>query len=151
MNHRPLAVLAVLVTVMVLLAAPVSAQAPANGKAFVTPKTPDGQPDLQGVWSNSTTVPLERPANLGAKEFYTDEEYAAMQKRAADRANQGKQTTPGTVADVHYDLSQFGLDRREAAKNLRTSLIVGPEGKVPALLPAAQTRQQERQAYQRVH
>jgi len=153
MNHRPLAVVAVLVTVMVLLAAPFYAQAPAKaaGKAFVPPKTPDGQPDLQGVWSNSTTVPLERPANLGAKEFYTEEEYAAMQKRAAERASQGKQTTPGTVADVHYDLSQFGLDRREAAKNLRTSLIIGPEGKVPPLLPAAQKRQQERAAYQRVH
>jgi hypothetical protein len=65
MNHRLLTALAALVTVMVLLAAPVSAQAPA--KALVTPKTADGQPDLQGVWSNATSVPLERPANLGAK------------------------------------------------------------------------------------
>ena len=154
MNHRSLAPLAVLVTGMVLLAAPLSAQTP-KGKAYVAPKTTDGQPDLQGVWSNATTVPLERPAALGAKEFYTEEEYAAMQAKSAERAEtnraNGRNTTPGTIEDVHYDLSQFGLDRRETAKSLRTSSIVGPEGRVPALLPAAQKRQQERAAFQRAH
>ena len=37
------------------------------------PRTPDGKPDLQGVYSNAQTIPVERPAYLGAKEFYTDE------------------------------------------------------------------------------
>src|SRR5262245_22709710 len=41
-----------------------------------TKKTPDGQPDLQGFWSSSTAVPLERPVNCGTKEFWTDEEIA---------------------------------------------------------------------------
>jgi hypothetical protein len=158
MNHRLLAALAALVTVMVLLTAPMSAQAPAakaSAKVYVAPRTPDGQPDLQGVWSNATSVPLERPKELGSREYYTEEEYAKLQAAAAARQEQnrenGRNTTPGTVADVHYDLSQFGLDIREQAKDLRTSLITGPEGRVPPMIPAAQKRLQERAAFQREH
>src|SRR5262245_63014942 len=102
-----------------------AAAAPGTGKPYVVPKTPDGQPDLQGFWSNTTYVPLERPANV-TKEFYTPEEAAVIIKNAASRETE--QTTPGTVEDVHYDFSQFGLDRSQAtrAQNLRTSLIVDP-------------------------
>jgi hypothetical protein len=66
------------------------------------------------------------------KAFYTPEEAAAAEKRAA--AAESAQTEPGTVADVHYDFTQFGLDRSQAARarNLRTSLIVDPpNGKLP--------------------
>src|SRR5262245_36080830 len=42
-----------------------------------TKKTPDGQPDLQGFWSTSSSVPMERPASCGAREFYTEEEMKA--------------------------------------------------------------------------
>ncbi len=97
------------------------------------PRTADGQPDLQGFWTNSTYVPLERPANV-TKEFYTPEEALAVEKRAAER--ESEQTEPGTVADVHYDFTQFGLDRSQStfSRSLRTSLIVDPpDGKVPAL------------------
>ena len=56
----------------------VSAQAP----AYKVPRTPDGQPDLQGFWSNSTYTPLERPDKV-TKEFYTPEEAVAVEKAAA--------------------------------------------------------------------
>ena len=105
----------------------VGAQAP----TYKTPRTPDGQPDLQGFWSNATYTPLERPDNV-TKEFYTPEEAKAAEKTAAAREN--AQTDPGTVADVHYDFTQFGLDRSQAtlARSLRTSLIVDPKnGKLP--------------------
>jgi len=107
----------------------VSAQAP----AYKTPRTPDGQPDLQGFWSNATYTPLERPDNV-TKEFYTPEEALAAEKAAAAREN--AQTDPGTVADVHYDFTQFGLDRSQAtlARSRRTSLIVDPKnGKLPPI------------------
>jgi hypothetical protein len=107
----------------------VAAQRP----AYKVPRTPDGQPDLQGFWSNATYTPLERPDNV-AKEFYTPEEAAAAEKAAA--ARETAQTEPGTVADVHYDFTQFGLDRSQAtlARTLRTSLIVDPpNGKLPAV------------------
>ena len=98
-------------------AAPASAAA---GKAYKAPRTPDGQPDLQGFWTNSTYVPLERPNGV-TKEFYTPAEAEAAIKVAAER--EAEQTEPGTTADVHYDFSQFGLDRSQSkfAMNSRTS------------------------------
>jgi hypothetical protein len=114
------------------------------------PNTPDGQPDLQGVWTNATTVPFERPKELGAKEFYTEAELAQIAKRGVPR-------TPvagaGTTGDVHYDLAQFGLERNQAkvAPNLRTSLIVGPEGRIPPLLPEAEKRLADRAALVKGH
>ena len=105
----------------------------AQGPAYKVPRTPDGQPDLQGFWSNATYTPLERPDNV-TKEFYTPAEAAAAEKAAA--ARESAETEPGTVADVHYDFTQFGLDRSQAtlARSLRTSLIVDPKnGKLPPI------------------
>jgi len=107
--------------------------------------------NLQGVWSNATTTPLERPKNLGSKEFYTDDEIAAMAKKAEERASTPRVTEPGSRADVHYDGGQFGLDVRETASNRRTSLIVGPTGTVPPLMPEAQKRAAERTAKNQGH
>src|SRR5688500_5065251 len=125
--------------------APAGATAAAS-KPYVPPKTADGQPDLQGFWTNSTYVPLERPNGV-TKEFYTPEEALAAEKRAAER--EAAQTEPGTVADVHYDFSQFGLDRSQStfARSLRTSLIVDPpDGKIPPLTAEGQKRGAERAA-----
>src|ERR1700757_1465026 len=86
---RPIRALADAVVVALLAAAPlvVQGQSPAaNAKAPAKPwtlsRTPDGQPDLQGYWSNVSVTPLERPPELGLKEFYTDEELAAIEKKA---------------------------------------------------------------------
>jgi hypothetical protein len=124
-----------------------SAAAKTNGgsakKAYVQPRTPDGQPDLQGFWTNATYTPLERPKNV-TKEFYTPEEAALAEKAAASR--EAEQTVPGTVADVHYDLSQFGLDKSQStlARSLRTALIVDPpDGRLPPVTPEGQKRAAE--------
>lgn len=120
-------------------------------KSWTQPRTPDGQPDLQGIWSNVSSVPLERPKNLGAKEFYTPQEMAEIIKaRSAQKAPVDK---AGTRADVHYDFNQFALDssHTKVAPNLRSSLIIGPEGTVPPLLPEAQQRAADRAARNRGH
>jgi hypothetical protein len=124
---------------------------PEASKDFNPPRTSWGVPDFQGIWENASAVPLERPKNLGSQEFYTPEEYAARQETARERAATPRQTQPGTVADVHYDLSQYGLNRRQVARDLRTSLIVGPDGRVPPMTPEAQKREAERRAYDRQH
>src|SRR2546425_6119039 len=132
MNHRFLIVIAL----VLLVTLPAAGQA----KKWTPSRTPDGQPDLQGFWTNSTYVPLERPKNV-TKALYTEEEFAAVIKEAA--AREAEQTEPGTIADVHYDLTQFGLDRSQSAfvKNLRTSLIVDPlNGRLPPVTPEGQKR-----------
>ena len=90
--------------------------------------------------------PLERPNGV-TKEFYTPDEAEAAIKLAAER--EAEQTEPGTTADVHYDFTQFGLDRSQStfAQNLRTSLIVDPpDGKIPPVNAEGQKRAQERAA-----
>ena len=114
---------ALLASVVLAVAAPGAVAQAAPG--YEKPKTSWGAPDLQGFWTNSTYVPLERPQGV-TKEYYTPEEAEAAIKAAA--AREAEQTEPGTTADVHYDFSQFGLDRSQSkfAVNLRTSLIVDP-------------------------
>src|SRR5690349_16313433 len=154
MNDRFLAAVIGLVVSAVVATAPVAGQAGAtspktNGstpKAYAAARTPDGQPDLQGFWTNATYTPLERAKNV-TKEFYTREEALEIAKRAA--VDEAEQTEPGTVADVHYDFTQFGLDRSQGtvARNLRTSLIVDPPtGKIPPLTAEAQKRAADRAA-----
>ena len=120
-----------------------------SAQTWTPPRTPDGHPDLQGFWTNATITPLERPRTLGAKEFFTAEEAAEDRKRAA---------VPLPVAELggteaHYEFTQFGLDRSQAqiAFSLRTSLIVGPEGRIPPLTPEAQQRIAERAANAKGH
>jgi hypothetical protein len=102
--------------------------AAAPKKLWMVSRTPDGVPDLQGYWTNNSYTPLERPNGV-TKEFYTLEELRAVEKKNAEREEE--QTVPGTVADVHYDFTQFGLDRSQTrlTDNLRTSVITngGPE------------------------
>jgi hypothetical protein len=115
-------------------------------KTYTAPRTLYGQPDLQGYWSNTTYTPLQRPDNIN-REFFTKEEAEEVIKRAA--TEEGEQTQPGTIADVHYDFTQFGLDRSQSALalNLRTSLIVDPpDGKLPPLTPEGRSRADERAA-----
>ena len=113
-----------------------------SDKPYKAPRTVDGQPDLQGYWTNATLVPLQRPAGV-TTEFLPREEF---EKRVAQRvAMDEEQTTPGTTGDVHYDFTQFALDKTQSpiAENYRTSLIVDPpDGRLPPQTPEAQKRLQ---------
>jgi hypothetical protein len=120
-----------------LLVAPIGAQtggrASSGAPTYRVPRLPDGHPDFQGFWNNTTYTPLERPQGIN-REFFTKEEVLEQMKRAA--SEESEQTTPGTIADVHYDFTQFGLDKSQSplALNLRTSLIVDPpDGHLPPM------------------
>src|SRR5205823_508070 len=70
---------------------------PASKSTWTPTRTLDGQPDLQGYWTNATFTPLERPAEFAGKEFFTPEEAAAFEKQRVD-------SFLGQAADnIHYD------------------------------------------------
>src|SRR4249919_2924331 len=79
-----------------------SAQAPAPLK------TPWGHPDLQGLWTNSTITPLERPAQYANKEFLTEEEARALDRAAAARYDV---RSKDTAADIDDAYNQFWWER----------------------------------------
>src|SRR5262245_39286117 len=76
------------------LAQPTGSDVPAS---WAPPRTVDGDPDLQGHWTNDTYTPLERPVELGDKALFTPDEAAAFFKSRVDDLN-------GQAADdIHYD------------------------------------------------
>ena len=168
MSHRSLvstaalaAMVAAATSVVLLAQAPAAGQTPSSspqattaGRTWTPPRTPDGKPNLQGIWSDNTLTPLERPKKLGAKEFYTDEEFADLTRRVR-RGEKVEEADLGAAAPqaVRYDLEVYGFDRTKLrfAPTKRTSLIVGPEGVVPPILPQARQRNAERAAMNRGH
>ncbi len=139
---------------LLLFAAGVSAQAPpspaqkAPAKTWSVPRTPDGHPDLQGVWTNATITPFERPAALSGKAVLSDSEAAALEEEAAE-SRVDRPPPPGDPGGYN----QFWFDRgTKVVATKRSSLVTDPpDGRVPALTPAAQKRQRDAAAYAAQH
>src|SRR3984957_16837552 len=130
---------------------PVAAKpATAAPKSWNPPHTADGQPDLQGVWTNSTLTPLERPAELAGKEFLTQQEAADYVKRTLQQVS-SERRDGGAQVDVGRSYNEFWRDRgNNLVADRRTSLIVDPpDGRVPPLTPAAQARVEKAQTWMR--
>ena len=112
---------------------------PAAVAAQDVPRTPWGDPDLQGTYTNKTITPLERPEALGDKEFLTDEEVQAQEQARVDR-NRDLLLAPRrpTVAGGNVGAyNNFWLDGGTRPTS-RTSLIVDPpNGRLPARTPEA--------------
>ena len=106
-------------------------------------RTPDGQPDLQGVWTFATATPLERPKEFADKAFLTEKEVADFEKQLALRQDvDNREGTEGTEGDVGRAYNQFWWDRgTKVVGSRRTSLIVDPsDGKIPAMTPEGTKR-----------
>jgi hypothetical protein len=120
---------------------PAAAKAKASAKTWTPPHTPDGQPDLQGFWNNSTLTPLERPSELAGKQVFTEEEAAEYQKRLLEEADAPSPQANGLPLglQVGRSLGASWFERGKLVESRRTSLIVDPpDGRVPSLTPAAQ-------------
>jgi len=122
---------------------------PAVGQA---PRTPDGKPDLQGVWTNATVTPLERPIELGNQQFFTKEQAAQYAKTIVANTNSDRRDG-GAEADVGRAYNNFWKDGgTKVVPTMRTSLIVDPpDGRIPALTPEAQRKAAARVEARRSH
>lgn len=146
-----LAVLLALAVPMVAQSGAVAAKpatAPAakttTAKGYVAPRTPDGQPDLQGIWDTASITPLERPKELGTKAFYTDEEIKQYEKRRMNDLDRDRRDG-GATQDLARAYNDGWFDRgTHLARNKRTSRVIDPaDGRFPPFTPEAQKKYDE--------
>src|SRR5882672_9445670 len=106
------------------------AQAPAATEQAL--KTPWGEPDLQGIWTDEFDTPLQRPAKYAEQEFFTEAQRAELDKERTEMLNR---RAAGTLADA-YNFAAFLSTKRAGT---RTSKIVDPpNGRIPPLTAEAQ-------------
>ncbi len=113
------------------------ANAGSRASGWTLARTPDGQPDLQGIWTNATITPLERPKALAGKAVLTEAEAAELEKQIAQQ--RVKSDTFGSLESGSYN--QFWYDSGTKVLSTRqTSLVVDPpDGRVP-VRPSAEAR-----------
>jgi hypothetical protein len=128
-------------------AAPAAAPARTTTRRAAVPRTEDGRPNLMGVWAYATITPFERPDGLGTKaEFASDAEVEQYEKQN-QRRSQDDRPNKGTAGDVGGAYNDFWWDRGTKVAGRQTSLVVDPpNGRIPATLPEATKRNQERNA-----
>jgi hypothetical protein len=164
MNYRCLAASVTIAASTALGGVHLAGQSAAKAPA----RTPWGHPDLQGSWSNDTFTPLQRPASLAAKEFFTPEEAARLNKAlTADGVDPLAGNILAALLDergdndqleqsrenIHYDNALWLTEKnRKGLASLRTSLIFDPpSGRIPPLTPEAQKRESARAAALKGH
>ena len=114
------------------------------------PRTPWGDPDLQGIWSYATFTPLQRPVDLAGREFLTPEEVAAQNQADATRASSERRGELSRERDLALAYNQVWWDRGTSTG--RTALIVDPpDGRLPPLTPQAERSQAALRDHRRDH
>jgi hypothetical protein len=119
----------------------VSAQAPAASGATpapaASPKTAWGEPDLQGIWTDETTTPLQRPAKYANQEFFTAAERVELDRVRSEVLGRERRAERGTERDVSGSYNNVFVSFKRTGA--RTSLIVDPpNGRIPVQTPEAQ-------------
>ena len=149
MSHRFLVFLCL---VLSLLPLEVAGQTRAAAAHWTPARTPDGHPDLQGVWTSATLTPLERPLELARTPVLTQAEAAAYEKQLLQQGNRDRRDG-SSETDVGRAYNEFWFDRgTKVVGRRRTSLIVDPpDGRVPPLIPAAQKRMDATRAHAALH
>jgi hypothetical protein len=124
----------------------------ASTKSSAAFRTVDGHPDLQGVWTNATVTPFERPTELAGKEFFTAAEAAEYEKRIIDQNNADRRDR-SAEEDLAIGYNAVWWDRgTKVVSTRRTSLVTDPsDGRVPPLTPAAQRKAAARAEARALH
>jgi hypothetical protein len=149
---RTLKTLSLMAFVCAIAAASLRAQAPASPAPYSPPRTPWGDPDLQGIWPSTDMVgvPFERPKQFGTRLFLTDAEFKARQEQAAKQAQldvlefdlekpPAEVVALGDVGGVTSPPPHW-LERGEPSR--QSSLIVEPaNGMMPPMTPEGLARQ----------
>ncbi len=115
----------------------VSAAYGSQAEVASVPMTPWGEPDLQGIWTDETDTPLQRPAKFANQEFFTAEQRAELDKERAAALGRDRRGPRGSELDVlgAYN-AEFSSIKRTG---VRTSLVVDPkDGRIPPVKPEAQ-------------
>ncbi|MDT8429791.1 MAG: hypothetical protein RQ757_13630 [Pseudomonadales bacterium] len=105
------------------------------------PRTPFGHPDMQGIWTNATQTPLQRPRELGTKRAFTLAESRAQEQQWLDYIEQRSQPSdpdrpPPEDGNTDLGYDNFWVDMGTSVirigDELRTSIIIEPEnGRIP--------------------
>ena len=145
MSHGFIASLRVTFVILSLLSIAIVGQ---TGKSeeeepWIPLRTSWGEPDLQGVWTNETITPFERPSELSDKQFLTEEEASGLERQEAQR-RAAFEIDPGPGSVGAYN--QFWLDSgTEVLSTNQTSLVVDPsDGRVPVMVEAEERRDYNR-------
>ena len=104
--------------------------------------TPDGQPDLQGVWNFSTATPMERPVDLAGQATLTAEEAAAWEQQLAEQraANESEREDAPLGARLGYSV-RIWFEHGHTLSEQRTSLVIDPpDGRIPQVRPEVAAR-----------
>ena len=121
-----------------------SAEVPESSAAGL--KTPWGEPDLQGIWTDESDTPLQRPARYANQEFFTDAQRAELDRLRAAIPTRDRRAERGTEADVAgaYNAVFTPIKRT----GVRTSRIVDPpNGRLPPVTPETQKLAAEERAF----
>jgi len=118
----------------------------APAKKTALPRTPWGDPDLQGVWNDATSTPLERPGGVTAKNVLNDEEAVEFQNQLEYNLTRDRRDG-GADIDVNRAYNEHWMDARrlKITADRRTSLVVDPpDGRIPARVPLSPERAKAR-------
>jgi hypothetical protein len=146
--------------------APSSAKPGGTAAKWTAPRTPDGRPDLQGVWMNNSVTPLERPRQWADKKYLNDAELEELKKAVAEvtegdqdavfgdgiiQAALDRQKNPISYDPGTGNYNHFWLVERDV-EDRRTSLLTDPEnGKLPAMTQGAIDRMAALAAHRKAH
>jgi hypothetical protein len=123
-----------LIVAMLTISLAASVKSPAAAPAL---QTPWGEPDLQGIWTDESDTPLQRPAKYASQDVYTPAQRQELDKERAAMLRRDRRVERGTELDVAGAYNAVFMSQKRTGT--RTSLIADPpDGRLPPLTPQAQ-------------